>query len=90
MTESPDQGEAVVYDGPMTFVFHGRDSQAWRWFVNGQEVIVEVTNTALEVDRDALPERTRAAIETQGMSEIERMLDWEIVNPHITLTTEDV
>ena len=74
----------------MEFVFHGRDSQAWRWFLNGQEVIVEITNTALEVDRDALPERTRVAIETQGFSEIERMLDWAIPNPHIVLSTVDV
>jgi hypothetical protein len=80
----------ILYEGPMDFVFHGRDTKAWRWFLNGQEVIVEVTGTAMEADPDALPERTRDAIATSGESEILRMREWAIPNPHIVLTTEDV
>lgn len=82
--------DEIIYEGPLDFVFHGRDSQAWRWFLNGREVIVEVTGTAMEADLDTLPPRTADAIRTRGESEIRRMLDWEIPDPHVSLSTVDV
>ena len=67
----------------------GRDVKAWRWFLNGREIVVEISNTAMELRDEHLSERVAEARRTQGRSEVERMLDWDVPLDVVSLTTED-
>lgn len=85
---SEDNGKVVLLEGPFTHDFPGRDVIAYKWFVNGFEVMVEISRTAYEADSEGMSERVRKAKETRGRSEIERMADWDVPNPSILLTTD--
>lgn len=59
----------------------GYDASGWLWEIErdhvAKRVLVEVTGTALAVSREYLPEDTRAAIDTEGRSEVDRVLGLE-------------
>jgi hypothetical protein len=59
----------------------GYDASGWLWEIErGKEakrVLVEITGTALAVTPDSLPDDTRAAIETEGESEVGKVLNFE-------------
>ena len=80
----------VLLEGPLAQSLPGRDVIAWKWNINGHEVVVEISQTAYEIsgDPDALSERVANAIRSQGRSEVERMLDWDVPNDRILLTTD--
>jgi hypothetical protein len=78
-----------LVSGPYSIKLAGRDSTAWRWFLNGREVMVEISGTAMECSDDALSPRVADARRTQGRSEVERMYDWDVPNPHVILNTDE-
>lgn len=84
-----ENGSVVLVEGPLDAEVRGRDVIGWRWTLNGYSVLVEISQTAYECVPDALTDRVRKAIETQGRSEIERMLDWDVPTDHVLLTTDD-
>lgn len=81
--------EKVIYDGPFDHPLPGRDATAWRWILQGHTVIVEISDTAMQVDPRTLPPRTREARRTRGESEVLSMLDWDVPNDYITLSTDE-
>jgi hypothetical protein len=56
----------------------GFDAGGWLWEIEREDVakrvLVEITGTALAVSREYLPDETRAAIETEGQSEVDKVL----------------
>jgi hypothetical protein len=84
---NPEKAEYLL-SGPFSIRLAGRDATAWRWFLNGNEVMVEISNTAMEINNEHLSERVAEAKRSQGRSEIERMLDWDVPNPHVELDTD--
>lgn len=59
----------------------GFDAGGWLWEIErdgeAKRVLVEITGTALAVSTEYLPADTRAAIETEGRSEVERVVGLE-------------
>ena len=78
-----------LIEGPLRQSLPGRDVIAWRWIINGHEVVVEIAQTAYEIEEEALSDSVLDAKHTQGRSEVERMMDWDVPNPLVTLTTDD-
>lgn len=79
----------VEIDGPLDYHPYGRDVTCWRWFLNGHEIVVEITGTAMEAEESALSPRVAEARRTFGESEVLRMLEWDIPNPRVVLSTDD-
>jgi hypothetical protein len=56
----------------------GVDASGWLWEIrrgeDARRVLVEITGTARAVDQDSLLEETRQAIESEGRSQVERVL----------------
>jgi hypothetical protein len=84
---TPERAEHLI-SGPFSIRLAGRDAVAWRWFLNGREVMVEISNTAMEISDEHLSERVRDARRSQGRSEIERMFDWEVPLDVVSLNTD--
>jgi hypothetical protein len=67
----------------------GLEARSWKWRIERNEdvrtVWVHVTNTALNSTQ--IPDTTRKAIETQGRSEIDAILDQDDPPAEITCTT---
>lgn len=80
--------DAVLYEGPFPIKFAGRDVTAWRWIMNGREVVVEIAETAMALPDEGLSERVAKARQTKGESEVERMLDWDVPLDRVTLYTD--
>ena len=80
--------EAVIYEGPFSIKLAGCDSTAWRWFLNGHEVMIEISDSAMEADLHELPLRVSSARKTRGESEVIRMLDWDVPNDHVILFSD--
>jgi hypothetical protein len=61
----------------------GVDASGWLWVLarwkrrHRHLVLVEISVTAMKSEREPLPSDTRAAIETEGRSEVEKILDEE-------------
>jgi hypothetical protein len=57
----------------------GFDAGGWLWEIqrdgDAKRVLVEVTGSALASSIDSLPEDTRTAIQTDGRSEVAKILD---------------
>jgi hypothetical protein len=59
----------------------GVDAEGWLWEIErdgeARRVLVEITRTALAVNRDTLPGDTDAAITTEGHSQVVEVLNME-------------
>jgi hypothetical protein len=57
----------------------GFDASGWLWEIaegdQAKRVLVEISGTALASSGASLPEDTRDAIQTEGRSEVEKVLD---------------
>jgi hypothetical protein len=84
-----EEEASLLISGPTRVEYAGRDVTAWRWFVSGHEVIVEISGTAMEADGLYLSDRVLDAKATMGASEIRRMIDWDVPNPLVSLSTDD-
>jgi hypothetical protein len=83
---SEEKAENLIA-GPYSIKLAGKDATAWRWFLNGHEVMVSISNTAMESANDGLSERVVDAKVSKGLSEVRRMFDWDVPNPHVELDT---
>lgn len=84
---SEEKTENLI-SGPFAIKLAGKDATAWRWFLNGHEVMVEISNTAMELSDAHLSERVANARRSQGHSEVERMLDWDVPLDRVMLYTD--
>lgn len=69
----------TIADGPLNAPWSGRDAVGWGWILENergdrQAVTVWVSGTAMAIADEYLPPETAAARETQGRSEVERLL----------------
>jgi hypothetical protein len=99
MRQAPSEGCGVRLQavpeweivGPFEAPWEGRDVVGWAWELHrGYEirrVVVEVSGTAIAVAPETLPEETRLARETQGRSEIERLVETQDPPARIRLGT---
>jgi hypothetical protein len=57
----------------------GVDANGWLWEIEregvAKRVLVEISGTAWATDSRALPEETREAIDTEGLSELRKVLE---------------
>jgi hypothetical protein len=83
-----EQKTEHLLSGPFSIRLTGKDATAWRWFLNGREVMVEIANTAMEIPDEQLSDRVAEARRSQGRSEVERMLDWDVPLDHVMLYTD--
>jgi hypothetical protein len=86
---SEDEARELLYSGGQEIDLRGQDMVAWKWFIQGQPLVVKITGTAMEIPDEMLPERTARARATKGESEVLRFLDWEKVPEEVTLHTEE-
>jgi hypothetical protein len=81
-----------ITGGPFPAPWEGRDAVGWVWELTAgdgrsERVLVEVSGTAMAVASEYLPEETAAARQTQGRSEVERLLEEGELPPRIALGT---
>jgi hypothetical protein len=82
-----------ITEGPYDAPWSGRDAVGWRWRVRNDRgdvhpITVWVSGTAMAVAAEFLPSETAAARETDGRSEVERLLQDEILPRELMLHTE--
>lgn len=70
-----------IVDNLGPYARSGFDASGWLWEIErgdqAKRVLVEITGTALASSEGSLPEDTRVAIETQGQSEVTKILEFE-------------
>lgn len=82
----------TITDGPYRAPWGGRDAVGWRWILMNERgdshpLTVWVSGTAMAVAREFLPRETAAARETEGRSEVERLLGDEILSRDVLMHT---
>jgi hypothetical protein len=82
----------TITEGPHPAPWSGRDAVGWRWMLQNEQsdvhaLTVWVSGTAMAVAPEYLPRETAAARDTEGLSEVERLLDDEILPREVMLHT---
>ncbi|MEX2032711.1 MAG: hypothetical protein WEA81_07570 [Dehalococcoidia bacterium] len=80
-----------IASGPLPGPWEGKDVVGWLWTIEREEqtkqILIEVSGTAMAVAPETLPDVTKQARETRGLSEVKRLLKAEEPPSRITLGT---